>query len=220
MTEIVQKPSDSKCNTASTEPCSFETVPTFASTVIPNETCNFQGVRVRKQNSQRQKKSGCTINKNCEGGGGQGHSIPVSTQSYCGYTLAESLNNTLTAEGSLEASHYPVWLKTSDSDFSDVEAGQAAETRIIQSRVRKSALSLLATVTKVTMPAISWLKCIIQSHIYTIVQINKMQGREVLFSTLLFVSSKLCEKTAVKCIFLVYTKICHVTFILVPVCRM
>jgi hypothetical protein len=117
---------------------------------------------VRKKNSQRQKKSGCTINKNCEGGGGQGHSIPISTQSYRAYTLAESLNNTLAAEENLEASHCPIWLKTSDSDFSDVEAGQAAETRIIQSRVRKSALSLLATVTKVTVSAISWLKYIIQ----------------------------------------------------------
>lgn len=170
MTEIVQKPSDSKCNTASTEPCRIETIPTFASTVTPNKTCNFQGVHVRKQNSQRQKKSGGTINKNCEGGRGQGHSGPISTQSFRAYTLVESLNNTLPTEESLEASHYPFWLKTSDSDFSDVEAGQAAETRIMQSRVRKSALSLLATVTKVTMPAISWLKCIIQSHFGTVVQ--------------------------------------------------
>jgi len=170
MTEVVQKPSDSKCNTASIKPCRIDTVSTFASTVTPNKTCNFQGVRVRKQNSQRQKKSGCTLNKNCEGGRGQGLSGPISTQSFHAYTLAESINNTLATEESLEAFHYPFWLKTSDSDFSDVEAGQAAETRIMQSRVRKSALSLLATVTKVKMPAISWLKCSIQSHFCTIVQ--------------------------------------------------
>jgi len=169
MTEIVQKPSDSKCNTASTEPCRIDTASTFASTVTPNKTCNFQGVRVRKQNSKRQKKSGCTLNKNCEGGRGQSLSGPISTQFFRGYTLAESLNNTLATEESLEASRYPFWLK-SDSDFSDVEAGKAAETRIMQSRVRKSALSLLTTVTKVTMPAISWLKCIIQLHFCTIVQ--------------------------------------------------
>ena len=170
MTEIVQKHSNSKCNTASSEPCTIETVPTVAATLKPNKTCNFQGGRVRKQNSQHQKKSGYTINKNCEGGGGQGRSSPISTQSFRAYTLVESLNNTLATEESLEASNYPVWLKTSDSDFSDVEAGQAAETRIMQSRVRKSALSLLATVTKVTMSVISWLKCTIQSHFCRVVQ--------------------------------------------------
>lgn len=170
MTEIVQKHSDSKCNTASSEPFRIETFPTVASTLTPNKTCNFQGGHVRKQNSQHQKKSACTINKNCEGGGGQGHSSPISTQSFCAYTLVESLNNTLATEEGLEASHCPVWLKTSDLDFSDVEAGQVAETRAMRSRVRKSALSLLATVTKVTMPVISWLKCTIQSQFYTVVQ--------------------------------------------------
>jgi hypothetical protein len=150
MIEIVQKPSNSKCNTASAEPCRIETVPIVASTGTPNKTWDFQSVRVRKQNLQRQKKLGSTINKNFEGGGGQYHSGPISTQSFHAYTLVESANNTLATEESLEVSLYPAWLKTSDSDFSDAEAGQAAETRIMQRRVRKSALSLLVALTKVT----------------------------------------------------------------------
>jgi hypothetical protein len=148
--EIVQKHSNSKCNTASAEPCRIETVHPVASTSTPNKTWDFQSVRVRKQNLQRQKKSTFTINKNFEGGEGQDHSGPTSTQSFRAYTSAESVNDTLATEESLEASLYPVWLKTSDSDFSDAEAGQAAEIRIIQRRVRKSALSLLVTLTKVT----------------------------------------------------------------------
>jgi hypothetical protein len=107
---------------------------------------------VRKQNSKRQKKSGCAINKNSGGGGGGGqdNSGPIATMSVSAYTLVESLNHTLATEESLETSFCSVWLKTSDSDFSDAEAGQAAETRITQRRVRQSALSLLVTITKVT----------------------------------------------------------------------
>jgi hypothetical protein len=65
--------------------------------------------------------------------------------------VGDSQNNTVAAESSLGTSLYPCWLKTSDSDFSDAEAGQAARTRVTQGRVRKAALSLLACVTKVTV---------------------------------------------------------------------
>lgn len=105
---------------------------------------------------QRQKKSDSTTNRNVEDGGWKKHSSPISTQSFCAYTFGDSIHNMMATESSLETSLYPVWLKTSDSDISDTEAGQAAKNRVTQGRVRKSALSLLITVTKVTV----WLSCV------------------------------------------------------------
>jgi len=98
---------------------------------------------------QRQKKSDSATNRNVEVGGGKDRSGLTSTPSFCTYTLVESVNNIIAAESSLGTSLYPDWLKTSDSDFSDVEAGQVAKTRIMQGRVRQAALSLLITITKV-----------------------------------------------------------------------
>ncbi|PNF19845.1 hypothetical protein B7P43_G12519 [Cryptotermes secundus] len=108
-----------------------------------------KSVRVKKRNLQRQKKSDSTTNRNVEDGGRKNHSSPIPTQSFCAYTFRDSAHNMMATESSLETSLYPVWLKTSDSDFSDTEAGQAAKNRVTQGRVRKSALSLLITVTKV-----------------------------------------------------------------------
>lgn len=112
--------------------------------------CDFQSVRAKKRNLQRQKKSDSTTNRSVEDEGRKNHGNPILTQSFRTYTFGDSVHNMMATESSMETSLYPVWLKTSDSDFSDTEAGQAAKNRVTQGRVRKSALSLLVTVTKVT----------------------------------------------------------------------
>lgn len=106
---------------------------------------------MKKRNLQRQKKSDSATKKNVEAGGGQDLGGPTSAQFCHAYTLIDSLSNTMAAESNFGTSLCPYWMKTSDSDFSDTEAGQAAKTRVTQGRVRKAALSLLATITKVTV---------------------------------------------------------------------
>jgi hypothetical protein len=106
---------------------------------------------VRKRNFQRQKKSDPSTKKNVESGGGQDLGGSTATQCYHTYSGGDSWNNTAAAEGSVGTSLYPCWLKTSDSDFSDAEAGQVAKIRVTQGKVRKAALSLLACISKVTV---------------------------------------------------------------------
>ncbi|XP_021942024.1 HEAT repeat-containing protein 6 isoform X3 [Zootermopsis nevadensis] len=91
--------------------------------------------RARKRNLQHQKKSDSATRKNVEAGFGQ--------------DLTYTVGDSVAAESSLGTSLYPCLLKTSDSDFSDAEGGQAVKTRVTQGRVRKAALSLLACITKV-----------------------------------------------------------------------
>ena len=69
-------------------------------------------------------------------------------QSFRSYTTPDSANNFLTVDNSAKPL-YPAWLKTSDSDFSDTEAGQAAKAKNMQARVRQSALNLLFLIVKV-----------------------------------------------------------------------
>jgi hypothetical protein len=113
--------------------------------------CYFQSVRTKKRKLRCQKKSDSTSDRNVEDEARQKHGIPISTQSFRTYTFLDSVHNMAETESSFGTSLYPVWLKTSDSDFSDTEAGQIARNRVTQGRVRKSALLLLMTITKVTV---------------------------------------------------------------------
>jgi hypothetical protein len=111
----------------------------------------FQSVRMKKKRLRRQKKSDPASDRSIEDGERHNHGSPISTQSFRAYTFLDSVHNMMATESSLGTSLHPVWLKTSDSDFSDTEAGHTAKSRVAQGRVRKSALSLLITVTKVTV---------------------------------------------------------------------
>lgn len=110
---------------------------TVMSAATSCRTRDFQSSRARKRNLQHQKKSDSATRKNVEAGFGQ--------------DLTYTVGDSVAAESSLGTSLYPCLLKTSDSDFSDAEGGQAVKTRVTQGRVRKAALSLLACITKVTV---------------------------------------------------------------------
>ncbi|KAJ9596933.1 hypothetical protein L9F63_012058 [Diploptera punctata] len=104
-----------------------------------------KSVKVRKK---RQKKNEASTSKTSDDNRQQDNFSQSSAQSYCSYTTSDSVNTFLSVDNTA-VSLYPTWLKTSDSDFSDTETGQATKVRNMQGRVRQAALYLLSDVIKV-----------------------------------------------------------------------